>query len=91
MKTVEMGLATIPLEQFLKEWPEDFLAAEKELLITRNGEAIAKLVALEKTPEGERRPQFDPEAHRNWMKETWGKDAWFDGQRWLDEDRNDRA
>ncbi len=94
MKTLEMGLATMTLAEFLREWPEEALAAEKEILITRDGKPIAKLCAVEKgdtvPQEEDHRPRFNAAEQRKWMEDTWGKGMIFDGQKWLDEDRNDR-
>lgn len=94
MKTLEMGLATMTLAEFLHEWPEEILAAEKEILITRDGKPIARLSAVEnenQTPQEEDdRPRFNAAEQRKWMDEMWGENVIFDGQKWLDEDRNDR-
>ncbi|MCH7227844.1 type II toxin-antitoxin system Phd/YefM family antitoxin [Haloferula sp. A504] len=47
---------------------EAWLADGQEIEITKHG----KPVALLSPPRSGRGPQFDVEAHKRWMKETWG-------------------
>jgi antitoxin (DNA-binding transcriptional repressor) of toxin-antitoxin stability system len=71
-------------------WPEAerALATEAEILITRDGRPVARLLPL--TEEGAPKKQFDPEEQRLWMEEFWGKDVVFDSLTGLLEDREDR-
>jgi antitoxin (DNA-binding transcriptional repressor) of toxin-antitoxin stability system len=92
MKTAEPALATITLEEFLKEWPEEALALEKELLITRDGKPIAKLVSVPGGPEvvEDTRRRFNAAEHRKWQKEVFGDEILEDSTPQLMRDREDR-
>ena len=48
---------------------EAWLADGEEIEITKHGKPVAKL----SPPRSKAAPQFDAEAHRHWMKETWGE------------------
>lgn len=47
---------------------EAWLAFGEEIEITKHGKPVARL----SPPRAEKPPKFDIEAHRRWMKETWG-------------------
>lgn len=47
---------------------EAWLADGEEIEITKHGKPIARL----SPPRPDKVPKFDAEAHRRWMKETWG-------------------
>tara|TARA_R110002049_G_scaffold169969_2_gene336562 strand:- start:1759 stop:2031 length:273 start_codon:yes stop_codon:yes gene_type:complete len=47
---------------------EKWLADGEEIEITKHGKPIAHLT----TPHPKPTPKFDADAHRKWMKETWG-------------------
>lgn len=71
-----------------QKWPEAerSLAAEGEIVITRDGKPVARLLPVE---EQAPRRRFDPEAMRRWREEMWG-DQVFDTLTPLMEDREDR-
>lgn len=73
-----------------QRWPEAErrLAAEGEIVITRDGKPVARLLPVEEAA-GPERKRFDPEEHRRWLKEMWG-DETFDSLTPLMEDREDR-
>jgi antitoxin (DNA-binding transcriptional repressor) of toxin-antitoxin stability system len=51
-----------------------WLRAGEEVTITRRGEVMGKLVPTEKKPE-RKRPRFNAEEHRQWLKEVYGDKA----------------
>ncbi|MEX1115646.1 MAG: hypothetical protein WEB53_10385 [Akkermansiaceae bacterium] len=71
-----------------QKWPEAErrLAEEGEIVITRDGKPVARLLPVEVDPP---RKRFDPEEQRRWLKEMWG-DETFDTLTPLMEDREDR-
>lgn len=73
-----------------QKWPEAerSLILEGEIVITRDGKPVARLLPMEDVA-GPARKRFDPEEHRQWMKEMWG-DETFDTLTPLMEDREDR-
>ena len=91
MKTLEKAAATITVEEFLREWPEELLARERELHITRDGTAIARLVAVDNSGDEKKEgPPFNFEEHRNWLKQNFPEGLDFNFQQSLQEDRDDR-
>ncbi|MEO5916807.1 MAG: type II toxin-antitoxin system Phd/YefM family antitoxin [Luteolibacter sp.] len=83
-------MKTITIRDLRQHWPdaEKALATEPEILITRDGKPVARLLPIveEETP----RKRFDPEEHRRWMNEVWGEGVHFDSLTPLLEDREDR-
>ena len=83
-------MKTITVRDLRQRWPhaEALLQAEHELLVTRDGTPVAKLVRIK--PETKRRQRFDPAEHRAWQVRLFGKRtvAWTD--RALAESRADR-
>lgn len=73
-----------------QHWPEarNALMADSGIVVTRDGEAIGKLVPLE-TPKEQPRKRFDAEAHKKWLNEFWGEET-FDSLPGLLADREDR-
>ena len=71
-----------------QKWPEAerSLVLEGEIVITRDGKAVARLLPVE---EESPRKRFDAEEHRRWMKEMWG-DETFDTLTPLMEGREER-
>lgn len=47
---------------------EEWLADGEEIEITKHGKPVAQLLP----PGRKKAPVFDAEAHRRWLKETWG-------------------
>ena len=84
-------MKTITVRDVRQRWPhaEALLQVEKELLVTRDGKPVAKLVRI--GPESGRRKRFDPVEHRAWQARLFGKRrvAWVD--RALAESRADRS
>jgi antitoxin (DNA-binding transcriptional repressor) of toxin-antitoxin stability system len=62
----------ITIRDLRQHWPqaERLLQHEPELLITRDGRPVAKLVRVR--DERAKRPRFDPEAHRRWQIKVFG-------------------
>ncbi|MBV8216508.1 MAG: hypothetical protein JOZ08_25100 [Verrucomicrobia bacterium] len=66
-------MKTISIRDLRLRWPaaELALATERELIVTRDGKPVAKLVRFEdKTP---KRKRFNPEEHKIRMQKIWGK------------------
>ena len=74
-----------------QKWPEaeKSLAAEGEIIITRDGKPVARLLPVE--PVTDTRPRFDPEEHHRMMMELWGGQmSGIDSLALLQADRDDR-
>lgn len=71
-----------------QKWPEAerSLVVEGEIVITRDGKPVARLLPVEVEPP---RKRFDAEEHRRWMKDIWG-DETFDTLTPLMESREER-
>ena len=65
-------MKTITIRDLRQRWPETekTLQFENEILITRDGSPVAKLVRL--TAPALRRKRWTPEEHRKWVKKVWG-------------------
>lgn len=74
-----------------QKWPEAerSLAEVGEIVITRDGKPVARLLSLEPEVETPKK-RFDPEEHLRWMKEEWG-DETFDSLTPLMESREERV
>lgn len=83
-------MKTITVRDLRQRWPraEALLQAENELLVTRDGTPVARLVRVK--PDVRRRKRFDPAEHRAWQGRLFGRRtvAWVD--RVLAESRSDR-
>ncbi len=83
-------MKTITIRDLRRRWPhaEALLQVENELLVTRGGAPVAKLVRV--VPDTRRRKRFDPAEHRAWQIRLFGKQtaAWVD--RALAESRADQ-
>jgi antitoxin (DNA-binding transcriptional repressor) of toxin-antitoxin stability system len=83
-------MKTITIRDLRQRWPhaEALLQVENELIVTRDGAPVAKLVRI--VPDTRRRKRFDPAEHRAWQVRLFGKrtTAWVD--RALAESRADR-
>ncbi len=83
-------MKTITIRDLRQRWPdaEKALATEAEILITRDGKPVARLLPIvnEEAP----RKRFDPEENRRWMEKFWGKGVVIDSLTGLLEDREDR-
>jgi antitoxin (DNA-binding transcriptional repressor) of toxin-antitoxin stability system len=73
-------MKTITIRDMRLRWPEmeKTLRIEHELIVTRDGQPVAKLASLD-TPKPSRR-RWDPEAHKKWLKRFWGgkKTRWVE-------------
>jgi antitoxin (DNA-binding transcriptional repressor) of toxin-antitoxin stability system len=83
-------MKTITVRDVRQRWPdaERALETEREIIITRDGKPVARLLAVE--TEETARPRFDPEENRRWQEETFGKGVMFDTLTGLLEDREER-
>jgi len=65
-------MKTITIRDLRQRWPEaeKSLQVENEIVITRDGEPVAKLVRLAK-PEAKRK-RWNPEDHLKWIKKVYG-------------------
>jgi len=54
-----------------QRWPEaeKALARDGEVVVTRDGKPVARLVPYEATARV--RPRFDPSAHQQWLRRFW--------------------
>jgi antitoxin (DNA-binding transcriptional repressor) of toxin-antitoxin stability system len=83
---------TITVRDLRQRWPaaERLLEAEHELIITRDGRPIARLVRLTETTTKRRR--FDPQEHGGWQRQVFGQGTTI---RWaqaaLESGRRDRG
>ncbi len=84
-------MKTMTIRQIRQQWPEAErqLAVEKEIVITRDGKPVARLLPVEEVEPVERK-RFDPEAHMKWLEETFPEGTDFDLQKGLQEDREER-
>lgn len=74
-------MKTVTVRDLRQRWPvaENLLQTEHELLITRDGQPVARLVRWVADPVKRRR--FDPAAHQAWQREVFGPGA---NLRWSD-------
>jgi antitoxin (DNA-binding transcriptional repressor) of toxin-antitoxin stability system len=63
---------TITIRDLRQRWPETekTLQVENELIITRDGQPVAKLVRVA-LPETKRK-RWNPEEHKKWIKKVYG-------------------
>ena len=84
------AMKTMTIRDIRQRWPEaeKALAKESEILVTRDGKPVARLLPIveEETP----RKRFDPEEQRRLRQEVWG-DEHFDSLTPLLESREDRS
>ena len=81
-------MKTMTVRDVRQKWPEAerSLVVEGEIVITRDGKPVARLLPVE---EQMPRKHFDADEHRRWMKEMWG-DETFDTLTPLMDDREER-
>lgn len=74
-----------------QRWPEAerSLGIEGEIVITRDGKPVARLLPVEVVAEQPRK-KFDPEENRRWRNEFWGEGVMIDSLSGLLADREDR-
>ena len=82
-------MKTMTVRDVRQKWPEAerSLVSEGEIVITRDGKPVARLLPVEEEPP---RKPFDADEHRRWMKEMCG-DKNFDTLTPLMEEREERC
>jgi antitoxin (DNA-binding transcriptional repressor) of toxin-antitoxin stability system len=84
-------MKTITVRDLRQRWPraEAMLEREKEIVVTRDGKPVAKLVRVREVAKARKR--FDPRTHARWQAKVGGRRT----VRWVKEflfaDRQDRA
>jgi antitoxin (DNA-binding transcriptional repressor) of toxin-antitoxin stability system len=65
-------MKSITIRELRQHWPETekTLQAEHELIITRDGQPVAKLVRV--TEPKVSRKRWNPDEHKKWLKKVWG-------------------
>jgi antitoxin (DNA-binding transcriptional repressor) of toxin-antitoxin stability system len=81
---------TITIRDLRQRWPETekSLQVENEIVITRDGEPVAKLVRL--VPPETRRKRWNPEEHKKWIKKVYGNKVFPSSDEQLAARRADR-
>jgi antitoxin (DNA-binding transcriptional repressor) of toxin-antitoxin stability system len=74
-------MRTITVRDLRQRWPsaEAMLEREKEIIVTRDGKPVAKLVRVPKVEEARKR--FDPRGHARWQAKVGGRRT----VRWVEE------
>jgi antitoxin (DNA-binding transcriptional repressor) of toxin-antitoxin stability system len=64
-------MKSITIRDLRQRWPETerTLQAENELIITRDGRPVAKLVRV--SAQRPKRTRWNPDAHKEWLKKVW--------------------
>jgi antitoxin (DNA-binding transcriptional repressor) of toxin-antitoxin stability system len=85
------GVKSMTIRDLRQRWPEaeKALEIEKEILITRNGQPVAKWVRI--IPEAPRQKRWSPEEHLKWMKKVWGKTTLPSSDEVFSQDRADKG
>jgi antitoxin (DNA-binding transcriptional repressor) of toxin-antitoxin stability system len=65
-------MKSITIRDLRQRWPEAeaALQLENEILVTRDGKPVAKLVPV--LPSEKKRPRWDPIAHARWQEKVCG-------------------
>jgi antitoxin (DNA-binding transcriptional repressor) of toxin-antitoxin stability system len=81
---------TITIRDLRQRWPEAeaALQVEDEIIITRDSKPVARLMRV-RQPET-KRPRWNPEEHRRWMKKVYGNKVFPSSDERLGADRADR-
>ena len=84
-----MCMKTITIRELRQRWPkaEKVLLTENEIVITRDGRPVAKLVRIMPAPTVRKR--WDPEKHLRWLKKVWGNKQLQLVDKYLQADRAD--
>ena len=83
-------MKTITIRDLRQRWPETekTLQVENELIVTRDGQPVARLIRVaERKPN---RKRWNPEAHKKWLKKVWGNKQVRLVDKYLQADREDR-
>jgi len=83
-------MKSITIRDLRHRWPETekTLQAENELIITRDGQPVAKLVRV--PAHQPKRVRWNPDAHKKWLKKVWGNKQVRLVDKHLQADRGDR-
>lgn len=83
-------MKTMTVRDVRQKWPEAerMLGKEGEIVITRDGKPVARLLPM--AVEADVRSRFDPEENRKRREKLWGKGVEIDSLSGLLEDREDR-
>jgi len=83
-------MKTITIRDLRQRWPETerTLQVENELIITRDGRPVAKLVRI--IEKKANRKRWNPEEHMKWLKKVWGNNQVSLVDKYLQADREDR-
>jgi antitoxin (DNA-binding transcriptional repressor) of toxin-antitoxin stability system len=83
-------MKTMTIRDLRLRWPaaEKSLQVEDEIVITRDGTPVAKLVRF--VAAQRRRKRWNPEAHLRWLKRVWGHKRMPSSDVALARDRADR-
>ena len=82
-------MKTITIRELRQRWPqaEKALEVEHELIVTRDGKPVAKLVRLvEPKPKSKR---WDPQGHLRWLRKVWGNRMMTSSDKSIAADRAD--
>lgn len=86
-------MKTMSVRDIRQKWPEAerLLRTEAEILVTRDGKPVARLLPLAARPAVERR-RLDVAELRRWRERFWkGQPPQPSTGAWLDRDREDRG
>ena len=83
-------MKTITIRDLRHRWPEaeKSLQAESEILVTRDGKPVAKLVRV--VSKGPKRKRWDPNEHSRWIRKVYGKKIFHTSDEQLAAARSDR-
>jgi antitoxin (DNA-binding transcriptional repressor) of toxin-antitoxin stability system len=83
-------MKTITIRDLRHRWPEAerSLQAESEILVTRDGKPIAKLVRV--VPKAPKRKRWNPNEHFRWIRKVYGKKSFPTSDEQLATARTDR-
>jgi antitoxin (DNA-binding transcriptional repressor) of toxin-antitoxin stability system len=81
---------TITIRDLRQRWPqtEKALEVENEIIVTRDGRPVAKLIRI--IAETTKRKRWNAQAHLRWMKKLWGERVFESSDAALSKARADR-
>jgi len=84
-------MKTVTVRDLRQRWPETekALAVEHEIIITRDGQPVAKLSRI--VPETKPRKRFDPVAHGEWQRKMSGGKVVHLVDKYLIPERDDQS
>jgi antitoxin (DNA-binding transcriptional repressor) of toxin-antitoxin stability system len=65
-------MKSVTIRELRQHWPETekALQSENEMIITRDGQPVAKLIRVQAPQSWQTR--WNPDAHRKWLAKLWG-------------------